>query len=76
LPYRTRLKFSEKKKEPFMTATDPREYPDKRVLVTGGTKGAGKAIAERFLQTPKNIPLTAEAIHVTSRGSRRWACNR
>lgn len=39
------------------------EFKTKRVLVTGGTKGAGKAIADRFLQggaivitTARNVP--------------------
>ena len=32
---------------PFMV--DPREFADKRVLITGGTKGLGAAMARRFL---------------------------
>lgn len=31
-----------------MTVTDPTEFAGKRVLVTGGTKGAGRATVERF----------------------------
>jgi NAD(P)-dependent dehydrogenase (short-subunit alcohol dehydrogenase family) len=32
---------------PFMV--DPREFAGRRVLITGGTKGLGAAMARRFL---------------------------
>jgi NAD(P)-dependent dehydrogenase (short-subunit alcohol dehydrogenase family) len=44
-----------------MTAIDPREFSGKRVLVTGGTKGAGKAIADRFLQGGATVAITARS---------------
>ena len=37
------------------------EFRDKRVLVTGGTKGAGKAIADRFLQGGATVVITARS---------------
>lgn len=37
------------------------EFADKRVLVTGGTKGAGKAIADRFLQGGATVIITARS---------------
>jgi NAD(P)-dependent dehydrogenase (short-subunit alcohol dehydrogenase family) len=45
-----------------MTASDPREFSGKRVLVTGGTKGAGKAIANRFLQGGATVAVTARSV--------------
>ena len=37
------------------------EFRGKRVLVTGGTKGAGKAIADRFLQGGATVVITARS---------------
>src|SRR5437870_4180424 len=40
---------------------DANEFAGKRVLVTGGTKGAGKAIAERFQRGGATVILTARS---------------
>jgi NAD(P)-dependent dehydrogenase (short-subunit alcohol dehydrogenase family) len=37
------------------------EFNGKRVLVTGGTKGAGKAVADRFLQGGATVIITARS---------------
>jgi NAD(P)-dependent dehydrogenase (short-subunit alcohol dehydrogenase family) len=37
------------------------EFKGKRVLVTGGTKGAGKAIADRFLRGGATVIITARS---------------
>jgi NAD(P)-dependent dehydrogenase (short-subunit alcohol dehydrogenase family) len=37
------------------------EFKAKRVLVTGGTKGAGKAIADRFLKGGATVAVTARS---------------
>jgi NAD(P)-dependent dehydrogenase (short-subunit alcohol dehydrogenase family) len=37
------------------------EFTGKRVLVTGGTKGAGKAIADRFLDGGASVIITARS---------------
>jgi len=42
-------------------APDPNEFENKRVLVTGGTKGAGKAIADRFQQGGATVIVTARS---------------
>jgi NAD(P)-dependent dehydrogenase (short-subunit alcohol dehydrogenase family) len=45
-----------------ITATDRGEFNGKRVLVTGGTKGAGKAIADRFLRGGATVIITARSV--------------
>src|SRR3989442_9038409 len=40
---------------------DTNEFNGKRVLVTGGTKGAGKAIAERFQRGGATVIITARS---------------
>jgi NAD(P)-dependent dehydrogenase (short-subunit alcohol dehydrogenase family) len=42
-------------------ATDASEFREKRVLVTGGTKGAGRAIADRFRRGGATVIITARS---------------
>ena len=44
---------------PFMV--DPREFAGKRVLITGGTKGLGAAMAGRFLAGGATVATTARS---------------
>src|SRR5258706_3646852 len=44
-----------------MPTTFKDEFRGKRVLVTGGTKGAGKAIADRLLQGSATVVITARS---------------
>src|SRR6267154_5637158 len=45
------------------------EFKGKRVLVTGGTKGAGKAITDRFLQGGGTVIVTARSAPQQNTGS-------
>jgi NAD(P)-dependent dehydrogenase (short-subunit alcohol dehydrogenase family) len=42
-------------------ASDASEFREKRVLVTGGTKGAGQAIADRFRRGGATVIITARS---------------
>src|SRR5258708_1131926 len=42
-------------------ATDGKQFKDKRVLVTGGTKGAGEAIVRRFTLSGASVATTARS---------------
>jgi NAD(P)-dependent dehydrogenase (short-subunit alcohol dehydrogenase family) len=44
-----------------MNALDPNEFKGQRVLVTGGTKGLGQAMAERFRQGGATVIITARS---------------
>ncbi len=44
-----------------MTHNSASEFDGKRVLVTGGIKGAGKAIAERFRRGGATVIVTARS---------------
>src|SRR5215469_1789728 len=43
------------------SGVDTNEFRGKHILVTGGTKGAGKAIADRFLQGGGTVIVTARS---------------
>src|SRR2546427_11440658 len=43
------------------SSSDANEFTDKRVLATGGTKGAGKAIADRFQRGAATVIITARS---------------
>jgi NAD(P)-dependent dehydrogenase (short-subunit alcohol dehydrogenase family) len=47
------------KKYPF--SVDPQEFAGKRVLVTGGTKGLGAAMVQRFLLSGAKVAVTARS---------------
>jgi NAD(P)-dependent dehydrogenase (short-subunit alcohol dehydrogenase family) len=42
-------------------SVDAKEFTGKRVLVTGGTKGGGKAIADRFLRGSATVAVAARS---------------
>jgi NAD(P)-dependent dehydrogenase (short-subunit alcohol dehydrogenase family) len=52
----------------FQTTVAPEEFAGRRVLVTGGTKGAGKAMAERFLQGGATVIITARSAPESATG--------
>src|SRR5258706_3565399 len=54
---------------PSIQSTRDGEFKGRRVLVTGGTKGAGKAIADRFLQGGGTVIITARSAPKENAGS-------
>src|SRR5438093_11331160 len=50
-------------------AANTNEFTGKRVLVTGGTKGAGKAIADRFQRGGGTVIITARSAPTEKMGN-------
>src|SRR5260221_1118910 len=48
----------------YSSSDAKKEFDGKRVLVTGGTKGAGKAIADRFQRGGATVIITARSAPV------------
>lgn len=55
------IKEKDKVTTSIKSTPDAVEFKAKRILVTGGTKGAGKAIADRFLQGNGTVIITARS---------------
>jgi len=58
---------------------DPTEFADKRVVVTGGTMGAGEAIVKRFVRAGARVATAARNLPeapVTGGPSSRRICRR
>jgi NADP-dependent 3-hydroxy acid dehydrogenase YdfG len=55
------IKEKDKVTTSIKSTPDVVEFKGKRILVTGGTKGAGKAIADRFLQGNGTVIITARS---------------
>ena len=55
--------------EDAITVPATEEFSGKRILVTGGTKGAGKAIADRFLQPGGSVIVAAHSAPVERGGA-------
>src|SRR5438128_7595365 len=53
----------------YSSSFDAKEFIGKRVLVTGGTKGAGKAIADRFQRGGATVIITARSTPTEKMGN-------
>ena len=53
--------FSRLERAIILIPYDANEFAGKRILVTGGTKGAGKAIADRFQRGGATVIITARS---------------